>query len=117
MKKYIDEAHARGMKVKIYNTIRELSNRCVELFALRSLGDEIFSKGPGGGFSWLQEHLVSDYIAAWFVPELKDAAIINSGMSRWHNYYLEGLNWLVRKVGIDGRYNHDVAFAPAKIKG
>jgi Glycoside hydrolase 123, N-terminal domain len=116
MKKYIDEAHARGMKVKIYYTIRELSNRCVELFALRSLGDEIFSKGPGGGFSWLQEHLVSNYIAAWFVPELKDAAIINSGMSRWHNYYLEGLNWLVRNVGIDGLYLDDVAFDRTTMK-
>jgi hypothetical protein len=116
MKRYIDEAHARGMKVKIYYTIRELSNRCVELFALRSLGDEIFSKGPGGGFSWLQEHLVSDYIAAWFVPELKDAAIINSGMSRWHNYYLEGLNWLVRNVGIDGLYIDDVAFDRTTMK-
>ena len=116
MKKYIDEAHARGIKVKIYNTIRELSNRCVEIFALRSLGDEIFSPGPGGGFSWLQEHLVSDYIAAWFVPELKDAAIINSGMSRWHNYYLEGLNWLVRNVGIDGLYIDDVAFDRTTMK-
>jgi hypothetical protein len=116
MKKYIDEAHARGMKVKIYNTIRELSNRCVEIFALRSLGNEIFSRGPGGGFSWLQEHLVSDYIAAWFVPELKDAAIINSGMSRWHNYYLEGLNWLVRNVGIDGLYIDDVAFDRTTMK-
>ena len=52
---------------------------------------EIFSRGKGGGFSWLQEHLDSDYIAAWFVPPLKDAAIINSGVSRWHNYYVEGL--------------------------
>jgi hypothetical protein len=116
MKKYIDEAHSRGMKVKIYNTIRELSNRCVELFALRSLGDEIFSRGPGGGFSWLQEHLVSDYIPAWFVPELKDAAVINSGMSRWHNYYLEGLDWLVKNVGIDGLYLDDVAFDRTTMK-
>ena len=110
MKKYIDEAHDHAMKVKIYDTIRELSNHAVELFALRSLGQEIFSRGPGGGFSWLQEHLGSDYIAAWFVPERKDAAIINSGMSRWHNYYLEGLNWLVKNVGIDGLYIDDVAF-------
>jgi hypothetical protein len=116
MKRYIDEAHARGMKVKIYNTIRELSNHCVELFALRSLGDEIFSSGPGGGFSWLQEHLVSAYIAAWFVPKLQDAAIINSGMSRWHNYYLEGLNWLVKNVGIDGLYIDDVAFDRTTMK-
>ncbi|MBE0460438.1 MAG: hypothetical protein IBX60_02215 [Candidatus Aminicenantes bacterium] len=110
MKAYIDGAHAKGMKVKIYYTVRELSNRAPELFALRTLGDEIFSYGPGGGFSWLQEHLVSNYITGWFVPKLKDAAIINSGVSRWHNYYLEGLNWLVRNVGIDGLYIDDVAF-------
>ena len=110
MKDYIDAAHRRGFKVKIYDTVRELSNRAAELFALRSLGHEVFSPGPGGGSSWLQEHLGADYIAAWFVPELKDAAVINSGMSRWHNYYLEGLDWLARNVGIDGLYLDDVAF-------
>ena len=110
MKAYIDGAHARDMKVKIYNTVRELSNSCVEMFALRSLGNEIFSEGPGGGFSWLQEHLDQNYIGAWFVPGLKDAAIVNSGISRWHNYYLEGLDWLMKNVGIDGLYIDDQAF-------
>jgi hypothetical protein len=79
------------------------------VFALRSLGD-IFAPGPGGGYSWLQEHLGSNYIAAWFVPDLKDAAIVNSGVSRWHNFYVEGLDWLTRNVGIDGVYIDDVAF-------
>ncbi len=116
MKAYVDEAHRRGFKVKIYNTIRELSNRAAELFGLRSLGSEIFSQGPGGGYSWLQEHLGADYIAAWFVPQLKDAAVINSGMSRWHNYYLEGLNWLAKNVGIDGLYIDDVAFDRTTMK-
>lgn len=110
MKAYIDEAHSKGLKVKIYNTVRELSNRAYETFPLRSLGHEIYSPGKGGGFSWLQEHVGKDYIAAWFVPEIKDAAIVNSGMSRWHNYYVEGMNWLVRNVGIDGIYLDDVAF-------
>ncbi|MFT3980438.1 MAG: DUF6067 family protein [Ferruginibacter sp.] len=110
MKTYIDEAHSKGLKVKIYNTIRELSNKAYEIPALRSLGHEIFSAGKGGGFSWLQEHLGDDYIAAWFVPEIKDAAIVNSGMNRWHNYYVEGMNWLVQNVGIDGIYLDDVAF-------
>ena len=110
MKAYIDGAHARDMKVKIYNTVRELSNSCVEMFALRSLGNEIFSEGPGGGFSWLQEHLDQNYIGAWFVPGLKDAAIVNSGISRWHNYYLEGLDWLMKNVCIDGLYIDDLAF-------
>ena len=116
MKAYIDGAHARGMKVKIYDTVRELSNSCVEIFALRSLGDEIFSKGPGGGYSWLQEHYDQDYIGAWFVDSLKDAAIVNTGVSRWHNYYLEGLDWLVRNVGIDGVYIDDLAFDRTTMK-
>jgi hypothetical protein len=110
MKSYIDSAHRLGLKVKIYNTVRELSNSAYETFPMRSLGHEIYSTGKGGGYSWLQEHLGSDYIAAWYVPEIKDAAIVNSGMSRWHNYYVEGMNWLTQNVGIDGIYLDDVAF-------
>jgi len=110
MKSYIDSAHALDLKVKIYNTVREVSNRAYETFPMRSLGHEIYSPGKGGGYSWLQEHIGDDYIAAWFVPSIKDAAIINSGMSRWHNYYVEGMNWLVNNVGIDGIYLDDVAF-------
>ena len=116
MKAYIDEAHRRGLQVKIYNTVRELSNRAYETYALRSLGHEVYSPGRGGGYSWLQEHLQDDYIAAWFVPELKDAAVVNSGMSRWHNYYIEGIDWLVRNVGIDGLYLDDVAFDRTTMK-
>jgi hypothetical protein len=116
MKAYIDEAHQKGLKVKIYNTIRELSNSAYETFPLRSLGHEVYSPGKGGGYSWLQEHLGNDYIAAWYVPGIKDAAIINSGMNRWHNYYVEGMNWLVQNVGIDGIYLDDVAFDRVTMK-
>jgi hypothetical protein len=110
MKAYIDSAHAMNDQVKIYYTVRELSNICPEIWALKSLGNEVLSYGPGGGYSWLQEHLDGNYIPAWFVPDYNDAAVINSGTSRWHNYYLEGLNWLVNNVGIDGLYIDDVAF-------
>jgi len=110
MKAYIDSAHAKGLKTKIYYTVRELTNHAPELFALRSLGDEVLSRGPGGGYSWLQEHLGGDYIAAWHVPTIKDAAVVNSGVSRWHNFYIEGLDWLVKHQGIDGLYLDDVAF-------
>ena len=116
MKGYIDSAHALGLKVKIYNTVRELSNRAYETFPMRSLGHEIYSPGKGGGFAWLQEHVGDDYIPAWFVPEIKDAAIINSGMSRWHNYYVEGMNWLTQNVGVDGIYLDDVAFDRVTMK-
>ena len=116
MKAYVDEAHKKGLKVKIYNTVRELSNHAYEWPALRSLGTEVYSPGKGGGFSWLQEHLDTNYIPAWFVPEIKDAAIINSGMNRWHNYYVEGMNWLVKNVGIDGVYLDDIAFDRVTMK-
>jgi hypothetical protein len=110
MKAYIGDAHKLGMKVKIYYTVRELSDRAPEMFALRSLGHEVFVPGAGGGYSWLQEHLGSDYLAGWCVPTLHDATIINSGASRWHNYYVEGINWLAKHVGIDGIYLDDLAF-------
>ena len=116
MKAYVDAAHARGIKVKIYNTIRELSDRAYELPVLESLGTEVLSPGPGGGWSWLQEHLDGNYIAAWHVPEIRDAAVITNGASRWNNYYIEGMDWLARNVGIDGLYLDDVAFDRVTMK-
>ncbi|MGY3039006.1 hypothetical protein ACVWWQ_000593 [Rhodanobacter sp. TND4EL1] len=116
MRAYVDAAHQRGMQVKIYDTIRELSDRAPELPMLESLGHEIISAGKGGGFSWLQEHLDGDYIAAWHVPENRDAAVIDSGQSRWNNYYIEGLDWLARNVGIDGLYLDDVAYDRTTMK-
>jgi len=116
MRAYIDAAHQRGMRVKIYDTVRELSDRAPELPMLESLGHEVISSGKGGGFSWLQEHLDGDYIAAWHVPENRDAAVINAGQSRWHNYYIEGLDWLARNMGIDGLYLDDVAYDRTTMK-
>lgn len=110
MKAYIDSAHAAGMRVKIYYTVRELTNRAPELWALRSLGTDVLAGGPGGGHSWLQEHVVENYIPGWVVPERRDVALVTSGISRWHNHYIEGLDWLAKHVGIDGLYLDDVAF-------
>ncbi|TAM99998.1 MAG: hypothetical protein EPN39_05260 [Chitinophagaceae bacterium] len=110
MKNYIDSAHRLGMYVKIYNTIRELADRAYELYPLFSLNHEIFPAGKGGGYPWLQEHLNGSYIPGWYTPRTNDAAIVDGGASRWHNYYIEGINWLVKNVGIDGLYLDDVAF-------
>jgi len=128
---YTREAHERRMKVKIYYTIRELSDYTAEFWALRSLGDEVFADGPGfsladqfaekkagqglpkTGDSWLCEHAVDHYVPAWHTPlgpGRVDAAIATKGLSRWHNYYLEGLGWLIRNVGIDGLYLDGVGY-------
>ncbi|MBN1344088.1 MAG: hypothetical protein JXQ73_15490 [Phycisphaerae bacterium] len=110
---YVKQAHDKGVKVKLYYTVRELSNYVAEMWALRSLNHEVFTGGSGGGHSWLQEHLISDYSRAWhhmFDNGDVDAAIGQVGLSRWHNYYLEGLRWLVKNIGIDGIYLDGIGY-------
>jgi hypothetical protein len=113
---YIQEAHQKNVKVKLYNTIRELTYKTHEIFAMRSLGFEIFNDGEGGGHSWLQEHLRDHYHSAWHAWSVDDAAILNKGTSRWTNYYVEGLNWLAKNQEIDGLYLDDIAFSRETVK-
>ncbi len=120
---YIREAHSQNLKVKLYYTVRELSIHAPELYPIWSLGGEICRVGEGFrladrfttptensgaiGESWLREHLNTGYIPAWhhYIGNEKwDVAIAQTGLSRWHNYYLEGLNWLINEVGVDGIY-------------
>lgn len=113
LKKYVSSAHATGIKVKIYYTVRELSTRAVELWALRSLGHEVFLDGPGGGAPWLRDHLVSDYLPAWTQPLPSgevDTSLATTAMSRWHNYYLEGLHWMLKHAQIDGLYLDGICY-------
>ncbi|MFC2124684.1 glycoside hydrolase domain-containing protein [Bacteroidota bacterium] len=122
MRDFVDHWHEKGMKVKIYYTIREITNHVTEIWALRSLGNEILrgSKGSelpwlqGQGYPWLMEHFVDDYTKAWYHPfgdGFADAAILTApGDSRWYNYYIEGLRWLVHNMDIDGLYLDDVTY-------
>jgi len=110
---YVNNAHSLGMKVKIYYTVRELTNHVAELWALRSLGTEIYEDGPGGGSAWLREHLVSHYTPAWHqaLPDGElDSAIQTTGLSRWHNYYLQGLAYLLSHAEIDGLYLDGIGY-------
>lgn len=120
MKWFVDEMHKKGQKVKIYYTIRELTNYTSELWALRSLGNEILGYGRGGGYPWLREHLVRGYRPQWyqwFPDKSADASIVNApGDSRWYNYYIEGLKWLVENIDIDGLYLDDVSYDRRTVK-
>jgi hypothetical protein len=120
MKWFVDKMHEKGQKVKIYYTIRELTNYTTELWALRSLGNEILGDGCGGGYPWLREHLVSGYRPQWyqwFPDKSADASIVNApGDSRWYNYYIEGLKWLVENMDIDGLYLDDVSYDRRTVK-
>ncbi len=107
---YAGAAHDQGLKVKAYDTIRELTFHSPELLPLLSLDHEIFSDGPGKGHIWLQEHAQDGYISAWFAPNVDDVAVVTRGESRWENSYVRGLDELVRLTGTDGIYLDDIAF-------
>lgn len=113
MRGFIDKWHTQGWKVKIYYTVRELSNHLTEIWALRSLGNEILASGTGGGDRWLREHLVNNYTPQWYAylgNGKDDEAVLNRTESRWYNYYVEGLNWLIKNMDIDGLYLDDVSY-------
>ncbi len=110
LRDYTTRAHAAGLRVKYYYTVRELTNWAPELFAMKSFGDELIAPGKGGGHAWSEEHLGGDYWQAWYEPGVNDASILTASMSRFHNLYLEGLRWLVENTGCDGVYLDDVSY-------
>ena len=110
---HIEHQHQHNRKVKIYYTIRELTNHTTEIYALKSLNHEIFVQGVGYGLPWQCEHLVNDYKPAWYATlpeEHSDDALVLNGFSRWINYYLEGARWMYENYKLDGLYMDDVSF-------
>lgn len=127
----IAKANKLHIRTKLYYTVRELSTNAPELWALRQLDDEIYSRSnvllladthekqdPNSiygmtGHSWLLEHLRSKYDPAWHDPSIGadgDMSIRTQGLSRWHNYYIEGLNFLVKRFGVRGLYLDGVGY-------
>lgn len=126
LKQFISQAHAEHLKVRLYYTTRELTVKIPELWALRSLGSEVIHDGPGkdartlihrnGPNEWLNQNLTTNFIPAWYnaFNEGKykgdmDISVITTPDSRWNNYYLAGLDWMVKNIGLDGVYIDDSA--------
>lgn len=123
---FVKKAHAAGVRVNVYYTTRELTQNLPEFFALKSLeGEVILPRRPGvawpvtnrsGPHPWLREHVGTDIVPAWrenlhysgYHSNL-DLAVITTPDSRWNNFYLAGLDYLIRKAGIDGLYIDDTA--------
>ncbi len=119
---FIRYQHKNNRKVKLYYTIRELSTLCEEIYAFKSLNHEIFTEGVGYGLPWECEHLIDDYKPAWYTSneDLKgfepDAALVLTPNSRFINYWLEGLKWIIQNYDIDGIYMDDVSFDRTTVK-
>lgn len=125
--KFIKNAHARGLLVKLYYTIRELTINLPEFQAFKDLGSEIFEKPrkpleesfhwQADVFNWIREHAGDDVIPAWRQELMGekyknhfDSSVITDGQSRLCNFYVEGLRNLVEFLEIDGIYVDDVAY-------
>jgi len=126
LKAFIDRAHDAGLKMKIYYTTRELSVKTPEIWALRSLNNEIIYPGPGMAartlvnptavHPWLGANFKKDFIPGWVATfqhgrfkGKQDLAILTRPDSRMNNFYLGGLDWMCKHLRIDGLYLDDLA--------
>jgi hypothetical protein len=131
LKAVVDKGRKLNIRTKLYYTVRELTTFLPELWALRHLDDEIFTrtnvtfladtheeKDPNSiygmtGHPWLLEHLRTNYDPAWHDPKVAadgDMSIRTQGLSRWHNYYIEGLNFMIKEFGTRGLYLDGVGY-------
>jgi len=127
LRQLVDSAHEENIRLKLYYTTRELTKNIPEFWAFHSLNGEVLFPGPGnesrtealhpnGPHRWLIENVREKYIPAWsngigsgkFRGEL-DLSVITTPDSRLNNFYVAGLDWMVRNLGIDGIYIDDSA--------
>lgn len=129
LKKFTAEAHAKGVRVKVYYTTREITQNMPEFDELNALGGEVIFKRDGKVPGWpitngdgphpeLVKRAGKDVLPAWretisfpeAYPKRLDLSVItNPDSRRWSNFYLAGLDLLVREYGIDGLYVDDTA--------
>jgi Glycoside hydrolase 123, N-terminal domain len=126
LKSLVNDAHEKNLRMKFYYTTRELTKNLPEFWAFYSLDGEIIYPGPGnesktvinpkGPNEWLVKNLREKYIPAWYnvIKEGKfkdetDLSVITTPDSRLNNFYVAGLEWMVKNIGIDGVYIDDSA--------
>jgi hypothetical protein len=127
LKQLVTDAHEHDIRLKLYYTTRELTKNLPEFWAFYSLNGEILFPGPGnasrtealhpeGPHEWLIQNLREKYIPAWvssirdgkFKGEI-DLSVITTPDSRLNNYYIGGLDLMLRELKIDGVYIDDSA--------
>lgn len=126
----VKDLRSKNVESQLYYTIREISNHCRELWAFRSLDDEIFitlggisytdmgalAPAPGEGYPWLREHVYENYVPGWRTDWIKVlgldmcAALTTDSNSRLANYYVESLHHLFAKTTAQGLYLDGIGY-------
>jgi hypothetical protein len=127
LKTLVDKAHGQNKRLKLYYTTRELTKNIPEFQPFYSLDGEVLFPGPGnasrtealhpkGPNEWLVKNLREKYIPAWYNPVSEgkfkgsfDLSVITTPNSRLNNFYISGLDWMVKNLKIDGIYIDDAA--------
>lgn len=127
LKQLIGLAHKDNLRMKLYYTTREITKNMPEFFPFFSMNGELIYPGPGnasrtlalhpkGPDEWLVKNLKEKYIPAWYNPITKgkfagavDLSVITTPDSRLNNFYIGGLDWMLRNLHIDGVYIDDAA--------
>jgi len=126
LSKFIDDAHAKNIRTKVYYTTRELTVNMPEIWAMRSLNGEVIFPGtgkdaktvvnPNGPHPWLMDNFKTNFIPAWKCTFTEgpykgrqDLSVITTPDSRLNNFFLGGLDWMCRNMNIDGIYIDDSA--------
>ena len=129
---YSQQANALGLLTRFYYTVRELSARAVETFAFKAQQGEILVEQdpyiivqPGyahawnthGGSAYLHQHAGASYAACWQQTESNgewDPSLCSIGVSRFFNYYVEGLYWgMAHAPYMNGNYYDGTNFPRA----
>ncbi|MGL6193318.1 MAG: glycoside hydrolase domain-containing protein [Thermoguttaceae bacterium] len=127
IKELVNKAHEDNIRLKLYYTTRELTKELPEFWAFYSLNGEVLFPGPGnesrtealhpnGPHPWLIENVRENYIPAWSngidrgkFKGATDVSVITTPDSRLNNFYVAGLEWMIKNLGIDGVYIDDSA--------
>ena len=126
LRHFINNAHQKNIRTKLYYTTRELTVNMPEFWAFRSLDGELIYPGAGkdaktlihpkGPPEWLSKNVKENFIPAWVATfnegkykGHQDLSVITTPDSRLNNFYLEGLNWMVKNLQVDGMYIDDAA--------
>ncbi len=104
------EAHEKGLGLSISYNLRDISVQNREIYAYKALGDELILRLKDSSFAdpRLSEELGRDVLLAKVVrytsgkrKGFSDFAVVTAPSSRMDNYYIEGLDYLIKNADIN----------------